>query len=158
MISVYYTLELVHCCHTIHIRPRTVTRMLESWSTGYLSLCLCCINGFPMPLYSIYCQSVFSYPDQPLVCRSVVPAHATCSEYYIWQSDFHTYLSPALDPRPHTRPSQQAHCRADEDKDNGLILGRVSLEARSQDVLLLLSGAEAIAEAELTVAVVARLP
>jgi len=101
---------------------------------------------------------VFSWPGQPLVCRSAVPAHATCSEHCIWQSHLQTYLSPALDPRPHTCPSQQAHCGANEDKDDGLVLGRVSLEARGQDVLLFLSGAEAISEAELAVAVIARLP
>jgi hypothetical protein len=58
-------------------------------------------------------------------------------------------------PRPDARPTQQPHRRADKDEDNRLVLGRVSLEARRQDVLFLFALAEAIAQAELAVAVVA---
>jgi hypothetical protein len=58
-------------------------------------------------------------------------------------------------PRPDTRPTQQPHRRSDKDEDNRLILGRVSLEARRQHVLFLFALAEAIAQAELAIAVVA---
>lgn len=66
-------------------------------------------------------------------------------------------LSPPLNPWPEPSPTQQPQCRSNENEDDGLILGRVPLETRGQDILLLFPSAKAVSKAELTVAVVARL-
>jgi hypothetical protein len=63
-------------------------------------------------------------------------------------------FSHPLDPRPDGRISQQPHRRPNEDEHDRLVLRRVSLEARRQDILLLLALAKAVAQAELAVAVV----
>ena len=68
-----------------------------------------------------------------------------------------TYLSPLIYPRPDSRIAQQSHRRRNEGQHYYLVFCRVSLEASREDVLLLFALAEAVAQAELAVAVIARL-
>lgn len=84
------------------------------------------------------------------------------------------YLCPLIDPRSYSRITQQPHCRKDEYVHYCLVLGRITLywvselhaphgycclptKASCENVLLLLSFAECIAQAELAVAVTACL-
>jgi hypothetical protein len=72
----------------------------------------------------------------------------------------HSNIPPLPDPphpRPNRRPTQQPHRRANKDEHNRLVLCTIPLEARRQDLLLLLAFAEAVAQAEGAVAVVAGL-
>ena len=69
----------------------------------------------------------------------------------------HSYLSPLIDPWPHTGIAQQSHGGGYEGQDNDLVLCGVALETAGQDLVLLLAFAEAVAQAELAIAVIARL-
>lgn len=66
-------------------------------------------------------------------------------------------LEICLGPRPDSSPDQQPTSDEDKGIDNGLILCRVALETSGKDigVLCVLADGQIVAEAELTVAVVA---
>lgn len=50
---------------------------------------------------------------------------------------FTTHLGPFLDPWSHSCVDKQASGSSNEDKDYSLILGRITLEASCEDILLL---------------------
>jgi len=64
-------------------------------------------------------------------------------------------LSPPLNPWPQSCPPQKPHGCPNKYKYNGLILCRVSLKACCKHILLLFTGAKAVAKTELPIAVVA---
>jgi len=49
---------------------------------------------------------------------------------------FTTHLCPFLNPRSHSCVDKQASGSSNEDKDYSLILGRITLEAGREDILL----------------------
>lgn len=71
------------------------------------------------------------------------------------QSPPTTHLDPSLNPRPDPRPYQQSCSDPQEDEHDGLVFGRVALEARREHIVLLraLADGQIIVEAELAIAV-----
>ena len=99
-----------------------------------------------------------------------------CVRHSTFQRPTATYLCPLIYPRPHTCVAQQPDRGKDEDPHHGLVFCRVSFytpsalgvrslwhagrshtETRGKDVVFLLALAKGIAEAELPIAVTARL-
>ena len=83
--------------------------------------------------------------DSPVPRRACSFDGAVCHQYELQEWGSGAYLSPLIHPWPHTRIAQQSYRRRYKRQHHDLVFGRVSLETRSEDILLLLALAEAVA-------------
>lgn len=142
----YYTSPTVHCCFLYMYASRSWETHLE----GFASL-LGIFAGY-LRFMSMIARSMHTNSTSKQAALQTTISIALPRNRNIIPPLPHP-LHPRFDPRP----PQQPHCRCNKNVHNRLVLGRVSLEARGEHILLLLALAETVAQTELAVTVAACL-
>jgi len=86
-----------------------------------------------------------TFQPLPHVRNAGIYSSARLARYWYVRPSFSHSLSPSLHPRPYSSPSQQTNRSSNEYEYNSLILGRVSLEACCEHILLLFAGTKTVA-------------